>query len=121
MEKGDNVRRGSNSGAAAVREDEVEEDPEEQLDPRIQVELEKLNSLTDVINKLELDLEVSCPDSHTPNKALVRLKCDCRKYRHSPELLEIQWANNTYLKCILGGEVSVPHLVERLIAEAGRA
>ena len=58
MEKGDNVRRGSNSGAAAVREDEVEEDPEEQLDPRIQVELEKLNSLTDVINKLELDLEV---------------------------------------------------------------
>ena len=67
MEKGDNVRRGSSSGAAAVRENEVEEeDPEEQLDPRIQVELEKLNSLTDVINKLELDLEVSCPDSHTP-------------------------------------------------------
>ena len=116
------MRRGSSSDAA-VREDEEEEeaDPEEQLDPRIQVELEKLNSLTDVINKLELDLEVSCPDSHTPNKALVRLKCDCRKYRHSPELLEIQWANNTYLKCILGGEVSVPHLVERLIAEAGRA
>ena len=29
------------------------------LDPRIQIELEKLNSSTDVINKLELDLEVS--------------------------------------------------------------
>ena len=26
----------------------------------IQIELEKLNSSTDVINKLELDLEVSC-------------------------------------------------------------
>ena len=30
----------------------------EDLDPRIQIELEKLNSSTDVINKLELDLEV---------------------------------------------------------------
>jgi len=29
----------------------------EDLDPRIQIELEKLNSSTDVINKLELDLE----------------------------------------------------------------
>lgn len=62
MEKGDNVRRGSNvSAGAAVREDEEEEE-EDPLDPRIQVELEKLNSLTDVINKLELDLEVSWPD-----------------------------------------------------------
>ena len=40
-------------------ESEAVEDPAEQLDPRIQVELEKLNSLTDVINKLELDLEVN--------------------------------------------------------------
>ena len=60
MEKGGNVRRGSGSGEAVRREEDEgeEEDPEEQLDPRIQVELEKLNSLTDVINKLELDLEV---------------------------------------------------------------
>ena len=69
MEKVDNVRRGSSSDAAvSVREDEEEEeeDPEEQLDPRIQVELEKLNSLTDVINKLELDLEVSSPEDQSP-------------------------------------------------------
>jgi len=33
------------------------EEESEDLDPRIQIELEKLNSSTDVINKLELDLE----------------------------------------------------------------
>ena len=35
----------------------VDEEDVEDLDPRIQVELENLNSSTDVINKLELDLE----------------------------------------------------------------
>lgn len=30
-----------------------------ELDPRIQVELEKLNSTTDEINKLELEYDVS--------------------------------------------------------------
>ena len=62
MEKGDDAKSGCEDPAAALgdeEEGEVEEDPEERLDPRIQVELEKLNSLTDVINKLELDLEVS--------------------------------------------------------------
>lgn len=29
------------------------------LDPRIQIELEKLNSTTDEINKLEIDYDVS--------------------------------------------------------------
>ena len=64
MEKGDDPGTGGEDQAAPLGEneeggEEVEEDPEERLDPRIQVELEKLNSLTDVINKLELDLEVS--------------------------------------------------------------
>ena len=57
MEKGDDAE---DPAALGDEEGEVEGDPEERLDPRIQVELEKLNSLTDVINKLELDLEVSC-------------------------------------------------------------
>lgn len=30
------------------------------LDPRIQIELEKLNTTTDEINKLELEYDVSC-------------------------------------------------------------
>ena len=63
MEKGDDAGSGGQDSAPLAEneeeEGEVEEDPEERLDPRIQVELEKLNSLTDVINKLELDLEVS--------------------------------------------------------------
>ena len=54
MEKG-------GKGEGGGEESQAVEDPAEQLDPRIQVELEKLNSLTDVINKLELDLEVSPP------------------------------------------------------------
>ena len=53
MEKGNLTVKGGGE------ESEAAEDPAEQLDPRIQVELEKLNSLTDVINKLELDLEVN--------------------------------------------------------------
>lgn len=32
---------------------------ETELDPRIQVELEKLNSATDEINKLEIEVDVS--------------------------------------------------------------
>ena len=74
------MRRGGSSDAA-VREDEEEEeeDPEEQLDPRIQVELEKLNSLTDVINKLELDLEVSSPESHDTISYAYVLTVSCRK------------------------------------------
>ena len=63
MEKGDDAETGGEDPAPLAEneeeEGEAEEDPEERLDPRIQVELEKLNSLTDVINKLELDLEVS--------------------------------------------------------------
>ena len=62
MEKGDDAETSGEHPATLgenEEEGEVEEDPEERLDPRIQVELEKLNSLTDVINKLELDLEVS--------------------------------------------------------------
>jgi len=38
-------------------DDVFQEEESEDLDPRIQIELEKLNSSTDVINKLELDLE----------------------------------------------------------------
>jgi len=45
----------STKTAAAASEPEYE--AAEDLDPRIQVELEKLNCSTDVINKLELDLE----------------------------------------------------------------
>lgn len=45
----------STSRLATSQEDSDED--EEALDPRIQVELEKLNSSTDVINKLEIDLE----------------------------------------------------------------
>lgn len=36
---------------------QMEEDRE--LDPRIQVELEKLNTATDEINKLEIEVDVS--------------------------------------------------------------
>lgn len=35
------------------------EDSDSELDPRIQIELEKLNTTTDEINKLELEYDVS--------------------------------------------------------------
>lgn len=37
----------------------MSEECDGELDPRIQVELEKLNSTTDEINKLELEYDVS--------------------------------------------------------------
>ena len=40
-----------------ICEDTEEEGEEEELDPRVQDELEKLNQHTDQINKLELQLE----------------------------------------------------------------
>ncbi|TRY68983.1 hypothetical protein TCAL_04158 [Tigriopus californicus] len=44
-------------GGESSSSDDEDAFEEEELDPRIQIELEKLNSSTDVINKLELDLE----------------------------------------------------------------
>lgn len=38
---------------------ESEDAPDNDLDPRIQVELENLNKATDEINKLEIELDVS--------------------------------------------------------------
>lgn len=35
------------------------EEEDNELDPRIQIELEKLNTATDEINKLEIELDVS--------------------------------------------------------------
>lgn len=35
------------------------DDSDTELDPRIQIELEKLNSTTDEINKLEIEYDVS--------------------------------------------------------------
>lgn len=37
----------------------MDEDGEVDLDPRIQIELEKLNTTTDEINKLEIECDVS--------------------------------------------------------------
>lgn len=37
---------------------EMSEDADSELDPRIQIELEKLNTTTDEINKLELEYDV---------------------------------------------------------------
>lgn len=37
----------------------MSEDVENELDPRIQIELEKLNSTTDEINRLETEYDVS--------------------------------------------------------------
>lgn len=42
---------------SSSKEPEMEENTE--LDPRIQIELENLNTATDDINKLEIELEVS--------------------------------------------------------------
>eukprot|EP00095_Tigriopus_kingsejongensis_P009100 maker-scaffold295_size218279-snap-gene-1.30 protein:Tk09100 transcript:maker-scaffold295_size218279-snap-gene-1.30-mRNA-1 annotation:"sh3 domain-binding protein 5-like protein" len=44
-------------GRAEIVSSDTDDNEDEELDPRIQIELEKLNSSTDVINKLELDLE----------------------------------------------------------------
>ena len=44
-------------GRTREEEEEKEEDEEEQLDPRVQEELEKLNTCTEEINQLEIDLE----------------------------------------------------------------
>ena len=46
------------SKADTLAHDEDIDEDSESLDPRIQEELEKLNCSTDVINKLEVDLEV---------------------------------------------------------------
>lgn len=40
--------------------EECGDSADSELDPRIQVELEKLNTTTDEINKLELEYDVSC-------------------------------------------------------------
>ena len=55
MVPGDNEDK-TDCVSASAQED-IDEDSES-LDPRIQEELEKLNCSTDVINKLEVDLEV---------------------------------------------------------------
>lgn len=39
------------------------------LDPRIQLELEKLNSATDNINRFEVELEVSASQSQTSSSS----------------------------------------------------
>ena len=51
---GDNENK---TDTQAHGDEDIDEDSES-LDPRIQEELEKLNCSTDVINKLEVDLEV---------------------------------------------------------------
>ena len=51
---GDNENK---TNTQAHGDEDIDEDSES-LDPRIQEELEKLNCSTDVINKLEVDLEV---------------------------------------------------------------
>ena len=54
------ARKHSDAPDAAVSEDQpnAEEEPQqEELDPRVQAELERLNKCTDEINQLELQLE----------------------------------------------------------------
>jgi len=50
-------QNGNASNSSINRRTSEQDDDTESLDPRIQEELEKLNSSTDVINKLEVDLE----------------------------------------------------------------
>lgn len=74
------------------------------LDPRIQLELEKLNSATDNINRFEVELEVSavlfCQPLNVNTQLLAELSTnECSSHTHT------------------GGEIGIPAIARRVRGE----